>query len=550
MILFRMWHRNSSSNPPEIERKLTEMAILNCARIQKWLSSHDQSHQLFAHMKIAAATLSGKIQKMSLVTLKELESFLENTFDKPRITMKINLCSDDEDEDVGGKSPSRNAEQFSVMTPVTKNVEKSTNAQIIEVIEDNETTEINEAPVVVLSDSEINTRHHSASPPQFTNLSLAESLSATPSKKTAFPTRRMSTNSRPAFAQPSIASYQIKTQVLVKPSIYAKATNETHERKIITVPYKSSMHKINTTTYDPKEEAVKLKGIKERIYEKNYLNIDAATKKEMLKTKQCEEPSDIDKTDGSSDLTDDEPKSKNTHRQTATNENENMQQKKNAKSTARESKIKGKSKLNRSKSECQKKKPTKLMSKTIAASKEIQKGTKAPKTKPDPVKPKRGRGRPRRIPLPNILSDDEAGYEPPSHVYDDIEENLRALHDGEPANGLTSNWKQSLSVLRASRSKSALVESTISSTSAIAKPPPEPNESSPNIHQNISNEDPCGVAEQQKLTDDSDSENMLVELDVNVKVRRPGRRTILKPKRRRNCVDVRPLKKVKEEPLE
>ena len=91
-----------------------------------------------------------------------------------------------------------------------------------------------------------------------------------------------------AKEQTSIADYKIKHQILKPPSIYAKRNEEElTPRNIITVPYKTAPRP-PAKPMDPKQEAIKLAGIKDRIYAKNYLHIDAEKKEKMLKERETE----------------------------------------------------------------------------------------------------------------------------------------------------------------------------------------------------------------------------------------------------------------------
>ncbi|CRK90814.1 CLUMA_CG004504, isoform A [Clunio marinus] len=127
--------------------------------------------------------------------------------------------------------------------------------------------------------------------------------------------RRKSVGCRPTMDLPSIAEYKIKHNTLRPSSTYAKPNLENHQpRNIISLPDKivpkvsepcTSSAAANTKVqnnnnnkpvpnkkhlgtlkkFDPKEEAIKLDGIKERLYIKNYLGI---LRKEEIE-KECRE---------------------------------------------------------------------------------------------------------------------------------------------------------------------------------------------------------------------------------------------------------------------
>lgn len=73
---------------------------------------------------------------------------------------------------------------------------------------------------------------------------------------------------QPENPQGSISEYKTKTSVLTPVTVYAKASDK--PRTIISVPYKHPI--VPKKEFNPKEEAKILKGIKEKIYMKAYLN--------------------------------------------------------------------------------------------------------------------------------------------------------------------------------------------------------------------------------------------------------------------------------------
>lgn len=108
-------------------------------------------------------------------------------------------------------------------------------------------------------------------------------------------------NSKPSNTPSSSQSYVLKSTQLRPASSYAKPSN-TERRKIVTVPYKPTVklpcellkpiRKLNfisnktvskTASYNPRDDAIALKNIKEKIYQKNYLKINEDVCKEIQK---------------------------------------------------------------------------------------------------------------------------------------------------------------------------------------------------------------------------------------------------------------------------
>lgn len=86
-----------------------------------------------------------------------------------------------------------------------------------------------------------------------------------PAKTTNVKTRRMS------ICVPSIAEYSLKTQKLPPSSAYAKRSKA--NKPAFYLNYKEAKQNVKVQ-YDPKEEAIKLKNIKEKIYCKQFLKMD------------------------------------------------------------------------------------------------------------------------------------------------------------------------------------------------------------------------------------------------------------------------------------
>lgn len=76
---------------------------------------------------------------------------------------------------------------------------------------------------------------------------------------------------RPSMCVPSIAEYSIKTQKLPPSSAYAKKSKI--DKPALSLNYKETKP-IVKAPYDPKEEAIKLNNIKEKIYCKKFLKLD------------------------------------------------------------------------------------------------------------------------------------------------------------------------------------------------------------------------------------------------------------------------------------
>lgn len=94
------------------------------------------------------------------------------------------------------------------------------------------------------------------------------------------PINKLKALSRPVKPQPSIATYKTKTTMLRPAASYAKPSDCKKQKVQITVPYKTRIDP--KARYDPKAEAFKLKGIREKIYSKTYLTTldnDQAQKK-------------------------------------------------------------------------------------------------------------------------------------------------------------------------------------------------------------------------------------------------------------------------------
>lgn len=100
-----------------------------------------------------------------------------------------------------------------------------------------------------------------------------------------------------AMTQQSIATYKTKTTKLSSAALYAKrpsgSENNIEKKPIISVPYKEPI-KPKNQTYDPKEEAIRLALIKEKVYLKSYMRIDKIQMSEMESASHAESNSSDD----------------------------------------------------------------------------------------------------------------------------------------------------------------------------------------------------------------------------------------------------------------
>lgn len=288
----------------DIEVKRTRLALLYHRKVALWLQKNNKYHRMFVAFCRAESVLLGKAVGITLKMLEQLESFCLK-FCVPQVVAFIELSSDDEDdartsainqsngtyhpEPDFSPEPSLNNSPFSDLdhNVVTLNPPQQLQRYVSNLSPPSSPDAINKQSV---NNPEIHSVPRPVvdlPPAEILNLSLTDepSTSSTPAAPKAPPQRRKSVNSRPTANQkiPSIAIYQIKRNLLKPPAIYAKPKEQVNEaRKIISVPYKTNLRQA-ATQFDPKTDLTKLSGIKEKIYARNYLHLDAAKKDEMQK---------------------------------------------------------------------------------------------------------------------------------------------------------------------------------------------------------------------------------------------------------------------------
>lgn len=86
---------------------------------------------------------------------------------------------------------------------------------------------------------------------------------------------KQSKTRRRSICVPSIAEYSLKTQKLAPSSAYAKKSKG--QKPTLSINYKETKPNVKVQ-FDPKEEAIKLNKIKEKIYCKQFLKMDDAKK--------------------------------------------------------------------------------------------------------------------------------------------------------------------------------------------------------------------------------------------------------------------------------
>jgi hypothetical protein len=306
----KLWHEDPLVSR-DLEQRRTNLAIKYLTRIERWLLLHQSGHKMKTFFEKMQLVLTGKVSKLSFNMLNGLEQsakkFLD--FERPhRVLCEIDLTSDASDDDeptevepensmiVPDSPPNsplredqRNSERhFSPSPPlvITQPVPEpfaSTSYHLPDLpsaaaVEasflDSPFSNFSSPPPPVLPEN--NNSFISISPPV-----LPESIHTS----TTIPQRRKSILIPPKD-QPSIQDYKLKRQILKPPGIYAKPKEQdTATRNIITVPYKTAPRPA-PPPMDPREEAMKLAGVKEKIYMNNYLHIDAAKKEEMQKREE------------------------------------------------------------------------------------------------------------------------------------------------------------------------------------------------------------------------------------------------------------------------
>lgn len=336
----------------EIERERTALAILYYRTIKLWLKKNNESHKMFKPFINAEAVLLGKTPNITLKMLANLKKFCLK-FCQPRVYTTIEISSDDESEIelLVSTAPNQSVENnhhdatdTSASNPVhlenvpglrdqhSSNINVSSYQQVplsnnsslgLSSVIGEELKNIDNDEADVDLPTARSVIHTLPIPVEelptiaILGLSILEETSDEPntSNTTAvniLPMRRKSVTSRPKSGQiPSIAKYQIKHNMMNCPAIYAKPKDSLNDlRKIITVPYKNKPRPV-AAPYDPKAAATKLEGIKEKIYAKNYLHIDARKKSEIQEKFQAKEK-ELEKIQVANDDDLSKPKVKNT----------------------------------------------------------------------------------------------------------------------------------------------------------------------------------------------------------------------------------------------
>lgn len=293
----------------DIEVKRTRLALLYHRKVSLWLQKNNKDHKMFVAFYRAESVLMGKAVGITLKMLEQLESFCLK-FCVPQVVAYIELSSDDEDDTQPRNLSSINQSNETYHPEPAFSPEHSlNNSPFSDELEANNVVHLNplqqqeryvshlsppSSPDAINKQSANNLAIHSVPrpvvdlpPAEILNLSLIDepSTSSTTTAPKPPPQRRKSVNSKPTANQkiPSIATYQIKHNLLKPPAIYAKPSEQLNEaRKIISVPYKRNPRQASTQ-FDPINDLTKLSGIKEKIYARNYLHLDAAKKDEMQK---------------------------------------------------------------------------------------------------------------------------------------------------------------------------------------------------------------------------------------------------------------------------
>lgn len=332
-----------------IEVKRSALAILYLRKIVEWLSKpRNQGHKNYQTYECARKAISGEVRSISLRTFEALEIALQKKFDIKVIDNVDLTREDDEDhmpplqdiEDPASPSLLRSAEQpevrENIIAPILDNnmnasgAKESTSAAEEPVqIEDDTLANANSAENHLESSACTHKRVESIEElnlpavmsPDAINEALGIVLSAEDQPKSPQPSSSSVSNTKilvrrnsvydpnmPKPNVPSIADYKLKQSKLQPPSVYAKPIEKDKgERKIITVPYKTAPRQLDGK-YDPKADLIKLQGIKEKIYAKEYLQFDA--KQDVLKEHQSKEAeksntkADYDSSDDSDDSLD------------------------------------------------------------------------------------------------------------------------------------------------------------------------------------------------------------------------------------------------------
>lgn len=273
-----------------IEIKRNQLAQLNLRRVKQRMMALNTSNKLLSVLKNIYAVLQGKTRRISMKMLTDLENVLHKIFDNRPVAF-IEITSDDEDNNEPEFSPEPSppleiSDEDSYEDQSDHGTSKSFSSSVTQTKACSTSAKANLPLSVPLPSQELPSASSllaslpSQSSSEITNVSPRPTTSGV-----SMPPRRKST-SRPTTELPSIAAYKLKHQVFPSSSLYAKPMEQETERparQIITVPYKTVPRNLEKLPYDPKAEAEKLAGIKEKIYARNYLRFENGKKEEMQK---------------------------------------------------------------------------------------------------------------------------------------------------------------------------------------------------------------------------------------------------------------------------
>lgn len=416
--------------------KKSELAILYLEKVNAWLSiEKNRSHRNYQPFSIAQKALSNDSIILSMRTLEKMQEILELKFNHTIIDNIDLTADDDDDEERSPNGCTSNSFRYSADSIKAEDPPNKTVEVTVSPIDPSAISSVagtSHQPAVVDS-----LRFVAEARQQVIDLELEPS--ALVSQKVSLPALppiedllesppsalenvnpnhivkkkvlvRRDSVCDPSTLKPnvpSISTYKLKTQSLVPPSVYAKPKNlEGGTRKITTVPYKKEP-RAPEPAFDPKLEAIRLDGFKERIYAKDFLQFDAKAKmlKEELEKKAAEaaeRAAEVDEKEKESDDEEAPPVPKKRRQSMAVKPEGQKKQKRQRRSTV---------------------KP--VSSKKIAArSRSSEKSEEFPT-----------RCRSREVCRVNrIESEDEDNYEVPNHVYDNVEHEMSMMMSGSNMN--------------------------------------------------------------------------------------------------------------------
>lgn len=338
-----------------VEVKRSALAILYLRKINEWLSKpRNHGHRNYECYECARKAISGEVRKISLKTLETLERVLRQQFDH-QIIDNVDLTRDNDEDDAlplqeiqNRASPSllRSAEQPEniAASVLDHNMNASGSKASTPTAVEPEQIGDDASPLASANSAEklespaftpiARERDECGVPepnspavisPDAISHAIIEALGVVPSAedqpKSPQPSSSSASNTKtlvrrnsvydpsmPKPNVPSIADYKLKQSKLQPPSVYAKPIDKDKgARKIISVPYKTApAPRPLDANFDPKADLIRLQGIKEKIYAKEYLQFDA--KQDILKEYQSNDAekmnpkADDDSSDDSEDL--------------------------------------------------------------------------------------------------------------------------------------------------------------------------------------------------------------------------------------------------------